>query len=299
MISKLIDPKDFNYCVSKLRIFFMNRGFIEVYPNLIDSIPIINKNSKISKLYNFNKSIWSDNQIGQIWLDNILLDNPELNGCFRITTNSIKDQKDFPIFEFGSKGNIDNLLSLEKSLLNYMGFVKRNVKIKNNINNRVTEKQEFGRLIGDKSEINFLKKDYLSIDYLECLKKYGVHKFEHIDENRLCGDHGDVFIIKNYPVDIKPLWNIKIEDQTVKNINVLLHGKKTISSAEHSCDRETMKNLFKNQIGIENLYNKFDKNIVNLELSEYFDKHFFPRCGGKIEITQMIHALKISDLMEV
>ena len=50
----------------------------------------------------------------------------------------------------------------------------------------------------------------------------------------------EIFIIKNYPVDIKPLWNIKIEDKVVKNVNVILHGKKSISSAEHSCDRQTI-----------------------------------------------------------
>ena len=63
-------------------------------------------------------------------LEEVLLSNPELPGCFCIST-SYRQEKDpipgrheliFPMFEFESKGGMEELKRLELELLTFLGF---------------------------------------------------------------------------------------------------------------------------------------------------------------------------------
>lgn len=120
----------YNELVGQLRKFFLKKGFIEVatQPNLTILSACENPHSVAT--YNYNNQVWPLPQTGQMILEEVLLSNPELPGCFCIST-SYRDEKNpipgrhekiFNMFEFESKGDISDLEKLEGDLLKYLGF---------------------------------------------------------------------------------------------------------------------------------------------------------------------------------
>lgn len=67
-----------------------------------------------------------------MWLEHAMLQNPQLNGLFCVSTsyrnepNPIpgRHERIFPLFEFEMKGGLTDLLDLERKLLMHMGFGK-------------------------------------------------------------------------------------------------------------------------------------------------------------------------------
>ena len=68
-----------------------------------------------------------------MWLEHVLLDNPDYEGAFCLSTsyvvmNQILFQEDanliFPMFEFESKGDVNDLQSMQIDLLEHLGFDK-------------------------------------------------------------------------------------------------------------------------------------------------------------------------------
>ena len=132
----------YKYLINSIETFFRKKGFIEVNSKLINSMFTISNNK--DKLFP---------QSGQIYLDNILLTNSSIEGCYTILKDIDSNQKTdkinieknvkFPIIEFGSKGGINNMISIEK-LLNFLGFTKKQ-KIKKEIKNTF-EQEEYERI---------------------------------------------------------------------------------------------------------------------------------------------------------
>ena len=67
-----------------------------------------------------------------MWLEHYLLEHPEENGFFCVST-SYRNEPDpvpgrhdriFPMFEFELKGGMDELRKMEVELLEYLGFKK-------------------------------------------------------------------------------------------------------------------------------------------------------------------------------
>ena len=128
---RTVNPIDFNTIVVKLRKFFTSRGFIELDMQSSQSTLTVCKNPDTICTYRSDTMTYPLPQTGQVLLDNMLLDNPSINGCFGITTRYINNQC-FPIFEFGSKGNMDSLINLENKLLQSLGFNMVRNKIQRN-----------------------------------------------------------------------------------------------------------------------------------------------------------------------
>lgn len=287
MSCNLLAPRKFNAAVSAMRSFFQKKGFVEVHTQNALSILAACEDPTTVAQYNYEGKVWPLPQTGQMWLEHVLLDNPEFEGCFTVSTSYRNEDNPvpgrhmriFPMFEFESKGNMNDLIKLEKELLEHIGFDKMDV--------RKTKTAVYN--------------DYPEGDYRDMMVKYNTDELDHDHEMQLKSDYGPVFFLKNFPYHTSPFWNMKKESDTAAKVDVILHGVETIGSAERSCDKDEMREQF---LTISDggysglLYDKFSKERVDKEMDEFLDRDFFPRYGGGIGISRMISAMEQSNLIE-
>jgi aspartyl/asparaginyl-tRNA synthetase len=206
-----------------------------------------------------------------MWLEFELLRNPEWEGCFCIST-SYRQEKDpipgrhemiFPMFEFESKGGMEELKKLESELLEYLGFdapIERN--------------------------------------YDDLCKEYGgVEILEDEHESKMWKELGHCVSLQHFPIRTSPFWNMRHAGNGIFNkIDVILFGQETIGSAERSCDKEYMRNLFEtiSEGGYAaKLFELFGEERVRKELDEFLEFEFFPRFGGGIGLTRLARAYEM------
>lgn len=282
MSTKLISPCEFHSCVKKLRSFFEGRGFVEVHPQSVQTILAACEDPATISTYNYSGTVWPLPQTGQMILENVLLDNPELKGAFCVSTsfrnepNPVPGRHDkiFPMFEFEMHGTMNDLVQMEKDLLAHLGFAKR----ANDGN------------------------DYPEGNYRDVAKKYGTIELNHDHEERLEKDYGEIFLLKNFPFYTSPFWNMKcdFDRQEANKVDVIIHGIETIGSAERSCDPQEMRYMYETISGGQYanlLHAQFTKDRVQKELNEFLEHKFIPRCGGGIGVTRMIRAMKLSGII--
>jgi aspartyl/asparaginyl-tRNA synthetase len=277
-----IDYKNFDVVVGKMRKFFKEvKGFTEVHTQNKKSILAACEDPKTIATYNYEGQIWPLPQTGQMWLEHYLLEHPEENGFFCVST-SYRNEPDpipgrhdriFPMFEFELKGGMDELRKVEGELLDYLGFKR----------------------LYDGS--------FPTGDYDDVAKEYGVDELENEHEERLEKEHGPVFFLENFPERTSPFWNMRLHESKVHSnkIDVILHGIETIGSAERSIDPVTMKDTFytiSNGDYANLLFAQFGKDRVEKELEEFLKKDFFERSGGGIGVGRMIRAMRLSNLLD-
>ena len=174
----------YKYLINSIETFFKRKGFIEVNSQLINSMFTISNNK--NKLFP---------QSGQIYLDNILLTNSSIEGCYTILKDIDSNQKTdkinieknvkFPMIEFGSKGDVNDMISVEKELLNFLGFIKKQ-KIKKKIKNTF-EQEEYERInhhynkFNRKLAISILEKNDKTFD--EIKMDFPVFDYKQIKRN--------------------------------------------------------------------------------------------------------------------
>jgi aspartyl/asparaginyl-tRNA synthetase len=281
-MSGLKNCEDFSNAVKKLRSFFESKGFIEVHTQNRLSILAACEDPTTMATYNYNGNVWPLPQTGQMWLEHFLLENSDKPGFFCLSTsyrnepNPVPGRHDliFPMFEFESRGTMEDMIVLEKELLEYLGFSKD--MYPNNL--------------------------YPEGDYDEVADKYNVEILEHEHETQLEKDYGPVYFLKNFPERTSPFWNMgRNESGThATKIDVIIHGIETIGSAQRSCDKESMRQMFNSISNGEyanTLYAQFGKERVQKEMNDFLSKEFFPRFGGGIGMTRMIRAMKLSNLI--
>jgi aspartyl/asparaginyl-tRNA synthetase len=277
MATNIIDPREFQACVSKMRSFFESRGFVEVHTQCRLSILAACEDPRTIATYNYAGQVWPLPQTGQMWLEYELLSKPELPGVFCVSTsyrnepNPVPGRHDliFPMFEFESHGTMEDLQKLEQDFLVHLGFGTR-----------------------DK---------YVEMDYLDACKHYGTDEITGEIEKKIAADFGPVFFLKNFPQYTSPFWNMRKNGETARKIDVILHGVETIGSAERSTNKEEMRTLFNtisNGMYADILHAQFGRERVQKELDEFLSFDFFPRYGAGIGVTRMIRAMKMSGLIE-
>ena len=287
MSCNLLAPRKFNAAVSAMRSFFQKKGFVEVHTQNALSILAACEDPTTVAQYNYEGKVWPLPQTGQMWLEHVLLENPDFEGCFTVSTSYRNEENPvpgrhmriFPMFEFESKGDMNDLIKMEKELLEHIGFEKTDV--------RKTETAVYT--------------DYPEGDYKDMMKKYGTEELDHDHELQLKADYGPVFFLKNFPYHTSPFWNMKKNGDISNKVDVILHGVETIGSAERSCNKEEMRQEFLtiSEGGYSSLlYDKFGKERVEKEMDAFLDRDFFPRYGGGIGISRMISAMEQSDLIE-
>ena len=275
----IINSKHFSFVVNKLRQFFLDRGFIEVHTQNRLSILAACEDPSTIQTFNYNNNVYPLPQTGQMWLEYELLTNPEPNGYFCVSTsyrnelNPIPDRHCiiFPMFEFEMKGGMEALRTMEEELLTYLGY----------------------------NSSNFYHTNYQDQTVL-----FDTTDLSHEEEQKMYATYGASVFLENFPEYTSPFWNMarNNETQTANKIDVILSGMETIGSAERSTDKDDMRERFAtisegkySQI----LYDKFGKERVDAELDEFLNYSFFPRSGGGIGVTRLIHSMLKEGLMNV
>ncbi len=269
----LIDPKDYSHAVYLLRNFFIKKGFLDVPVQHRLSILAACEDPRTIGEFHYAGNVWPLPQTGQMWLEYELLKNPEAPGFFCISTSYRNEPHPvpgrhnliFPMFEFETHGTIDDLMKLEKELLEFLGFGK--------------------------------PENYKDLEYKNAARDLGVGELTGEHEKILADKFGSVIFLKNFPELTSPFWNMRRTTDGYSNkIDILLYGIETIGSAERSIDPEEMRHRFETISGglyAEILYARFGRARVEKELDEFLSNKFIERCGGGIGMTRIIRALKL------
>ena len=273
----IIDSEKFNKVVKKLREFFLARDFVEVHTQNRLSILAACEDPFNVQTFDYAGKTWPLIQTGQMWLEYEILKRPEAAGYFCLTTsyrlepNPVPGRHDiiFPMFEFEFKGDMNELMDLQKELLVHLGY--------------------------DKS--NFYVNDYKSI-----AKEFGTTELEHEHEERLYKEKSPVSFITDFPEFTSPFWNMRRnpEDDTSKKVDVILSGMETFGSAEREVDKEVMRRTFNTIMGgsyKDKLYELFSKERTEGELEEYFELNFIKRSGCGIGLTRLMKSMEKEGLL--
>ena len=276
-MTESINPQDFTIVTNKMREFFLNRDWIEVHTQSKLSILAACEDPATVSTFNYSGKVWPLPQTGQMWLEDTLLKDPDIEGCFCLSTsyrqeaNPVPGRHDliFPMFEFETKGGMPTLIELEIDLLKHLGFG------------------------------NY---DYPHVQYTGAMIKYNVEELDIVHEEYLQRDFDDVVFLTHFPVHTSPFWNMKLskDGMTANKVDVIIHGIETIGSAERSSDVEEMRHQFHTISDgryAELMYSHFGKERVEKELEDFLSHKFFPRCGGGIGMTRMIRAMKLQGIL--
>lgn len=281
-----IEPIRYHRAVGKLRQFFDQRGYVEVCTQNRRSILAACEDPKTMATYNYAGQIWPLPQTGQMWLEYELLKNPGLKGvyCTSISYRNepapIPGRHDtiFPMFEFESKGDMEDMIRTEAELLYHLGFRRPE-------NSPASLYTPHG----------FPRDAYVNVAGLLNVQDIG-----HEEEMEIRRRFGKVFFLTDFPATTSPFWNMarRTDKQTAKKCDVIIHGIETIGSAERSCDVDEMRRQFftiSNGQYAEMLFNNFTRQRVEDELNDFFALKFFPRYGGGIGLTRLIRALELNE----
>lgn len=279
MSIELINPKEFDYITSKCRDFFKSRGLTECFVQNKLSILAACEDPTTVASFDYSGQCWPLPQTGQMWLEHILLTNPDSKGYFCITTsyrqeaNPVLGRHDliFPMIEFEIPSGIDGLREFEKGLLEHLGFGS--------------------------------KDSFPEGEYLDICKKYGVTELTHEHEKRLYEEYGPVFFLNNFPETTSPFWNMnRTATGLAEKTDVIIYGIETFGSASRSCDSENMTEKFhsiSNGMYANLLYSRFGKQRVEDELNTFLSHNFFTRSGCGIGYTRLARAMRLAKLIKV
>jgi aspartyl/asparaginyl-tRNA synthetase len=294
-----VDPFDYNNIYDKLYSFFRTKKGYTQYMNNISILSACeDPKSVVYSQFgpthisqectcgdNFNGCVpvehkskigiplrWCLPQTSQMNLEVLLMSYPQTNGFFSVG-HSFRDEKQpklgrhqrvFPLLDFETHGQFDDLVKLECDLLLHLGFDKMH-----------------------------------EVDYTKACEKYGVDEITHEEEERLWHDFGNVVFLKHFPTE-HAFFNMKRENNKAQKIDVIICGQETIGSAVRENDVETMRKLFQTTSGgdyANELFQMFGRNRVEKELEEFLGLKFIPRIGGGIGITRLIRSMKMLGLL--
>ena len=277
-MTQLIDPQNYTYAVNKLRNFFLDRGFAEVHTQNRLSILAACEDPFNVATYNYAGEVWPLPQTGQMWLEHELLSRPESKGFFCISTsyrqepNAIPGRHDiiFPMFEFEFKGDMNELIELQKELLVYLGYDKSSFYVNN---------------------------------YKNIAEEFSTTELEHEHEEKLYKEKSAVAFITDFPEFTSPFWNMmrNKDDDTSKKVDVILSGMETFGSAEREIDKDIMRDRFNTIMEgsyRDKLFELFGEERTVGELEEYFQLNFIKRSGCGIGLTRLIKSMDLENLLD-
>jgi aspartyl/asparaginyl-tRNA synthetase len=273
-----IEPRDFDFVMTKFREFFKKKGMVEVATQSVpDILSACEDTQNLATFTYVDGEKYPLKQTGQMILEDELLRDPSLPGCYCYTTSYRFEKQPkpgrhdliFPMMEFEIHGDLTKLIQFEREMLEDFGF-------------------------GPAS--SFPEGNYQDICQL-----YKVKELTHEHEERLLRDFGPIFFLKNFPEETSPFWNMKrTADGLAKKCDVILNGIETIGSAERSCDVAEMKKRFytiTDGTYASTLFDTFKKHRVEKELNTFFSHKFIERSGAGIGVTRMIKACKAAKLI--
>jgi aspartyl/asparaginyl-tRNA synthetase len=274
----ILDSEKFSKVVNKLREFFLKKGYIEVHTQNRLSILAACEDPFTVSTYNYEGQVWPLPQTGQMWLEYELLKNPNMPGCFCVSTSYRNEpnpvpgrhMRIFPMFEFEMKGNMEDMIAMEKELLEHLGY----------------------------NPEKFLRGKYVDV-----AKEYEVKELENEHETRLHEEKTPTFFLTDFPEFTSPFWNMKRHggdsDEAYK-VDVIISGQETIGSAERESDKEIMRERFMtiSEGGYKNkLFELFGEERTMAELDEFLSFDFFPRSGGGIGVSRLMRSMEMEGLL--
>ena len=274
----IIDSVKFDKVINKLRSFFLAKNFIEVHTQNRLSILAACEDPFNVQTFQYTGKVWPLVQTGQMWLEYEILSKPEVAGYFCVTTsyrmepNPVPGRHDviFPMFEFEFKGDLNELVELQKELLVHLGY----------------------------NGSNFYENDYKAI-----AQEFGTTELEHEHEEKLYTDKSPVAFIKNFPEFTSPFWNMRRnpDDDTSYKVDVILSGMETFGSAEREVDKDVMRAKFESIMegAYKNkLFELFGEERTRAELDEYLELNFIKRSGCGIGVTRLIKSMEKEGLLD-
>ena len=274
----IINSEKFNQVVKKLRTFFWSKNFVEVHTQNRLSILAACEDPFNVQTFEYANKTWPLIQTGQMWLEYEILKNPDVAGYFCLTTsyrmepNPVPGRHDiiFPMFEFEFKGDMNELIELQKELLVYLGY--------------------------DKS--SFYVNNYKSI-----AEEFSTTELEHEHEEKLYKEKSAVAFITDFPEFTSPFWNMmrNKDDDTSKKVDVILSGMETFGSAEREIDKDIMRDRFNTIMEgsyRDKLFELFGEERTVGELEEYFQLNFIKRSGCGIGLTRLIKSMDLENLLD-
>jgi aspartyl/asparaginyl-tRNA synthetase len=274
----ILDSEKFSKVVNKLREFFLNRGYIEVHTQNRLSILAACEDPFTVSTYNYEGKVWPLPQTGQMWLEYELLKNPNMPGCFCVSTSYRNEpnpvpgrhMRIFPMFEFEMKGNMEDMIALEKELLAHLGY----------------------------NPEKFIRGKYTDV-----AKEYDIKELENEHETRLHEEKTPTFFLTDFPEFTSPFWNMKRhggESDEAYKVDVIISGQETIGSAERETDKDIMRERFMtiSDGGYKNkLFELFGEERTMAELDEFLSFDFFPRSGGGIGVSRLMRSMEMEGLL--
>lgn len=263
----------FSRAANALRSFFLGRGFLEVHTQDRLSILAACEDPNTVATYEYAGQKWPLPQTGQMWLEYELLTRPDIPGVFCMSTSYRQEPNQvpgrhrivFPMFEFESRGDMEDLRGLETQLLEKLGYGAAD--------------------------------SFQHVRYENAMERYGVSELGHEHEAALCDEFGRAVFLESFPEQTSPFWNMKrSHDGTANKIDVLMDGMETIGSAERSSNSNEMREAFhtisKGRYA-KKLFELFGRERVEEELEDFLSLDFFPRFGGGIGMTRLIRSMDL------
>lgn len=276
-MSNEINPFEFDAVIKKLRDYCYSQGFTECYTSSKLGIMAACEDVKTLATYAYNGKLWPLPQSQQMHLEEVILKNPSMKGCFTVGTsfrnepNPVAGRHDkiFPMFEFEGFGDQNDLIAFERGLLEALGYGPAD--------------------------------SFPEVEYCEIAKKYGVEELTHDHEEQLYREYGPVCILKNFPEHTDPYWNMNRRDDGIaQKVDIILSGQECFGSAYRSTDIAQMReNFFRIDGGrySDTLFTQFSHTRVLAELDEYLKFDFKPRFGAGIGLTRLIRSMKKENLL--
>lgn len=274
--TKIEDVQLYHELIQKMRNFFLMKGFTEIPDGIRLAILAACENPHSIMTYNITNEkgesvTYPLQQTNQMVLEEVLLENPELEGVFCVTT-SYRDEKNpipsrhkkvFKMVEFEMKGNMKDLVKFQSELLEYLGFDKP-----------------------------------IEVNYEDVCEEYGgVSILEDEHESRMWKEKGNVVSLQNFPIRTNPFWNMLGQGNGLFNkVDVILYGQETFGSAERSCNVSEMREMFytiEDGKYSEKLFELFGKERVEEEIEEFLKHDFIPRVGCGIGFSRLLRAYKL------
>ncbi len=272
----VVSASSFQKTLNLLRSFFLGKNYIETHTQSRLSILAACEDPKTIQTFHYQGQDWPLPQTGQMWLEYELLSKPDVAGYFCLSTSYRNEPNPilgshktiFPMFEFESHGNFEDLKKMERELIAFLGI------------------QDIDKIPEKK--------------YLDMAKKYGTNIIENEHEAQMLKEFGPAILLTNFPLSTNPFWNMQMVGDIANKIDVIIEGQETIGSAERSTDPEDMYEKFhtiSNGEYAKLLYAKFGEERIKYELDSFLNLKFFPRFGGGIGMTRLIRALEIHNII--
>lgn len=273
--SLVIEPRDFTRVIDLARGFFRDTlGFEEVHTqNRLSILAACEDPYNVAKFQYINDT-WPLPQTGQMWLEKELLTKPDVPGYFCVSTSYRVEPEAvpgrhfsvFPMFEFESKGTVDDLEKMLREFLAHMG----------------------------------LKPDQIGQADFDDVSDADNDVSHAVEEDFYAKQGFPAFLVKNFPEHSHPFWNMSrnASGSHANKIDVIMGGQETIGTAERSSDIEQMRSSF---YTVENgeyaklLFKLFGQERVEQELNDFLALPMIDRYGGGIGVTRLIDALKRFD----